>query len=65
MKSSRCAAIADMIQRQRGYRPEIEDHPFDIGYWGRVAGIAMHRLPADDYTEDGWNTADAELAAGI
>lgn len=40
---------------------EVEDHPYDLGYWSRLAGDPR---PVNDITAKlGWDEADRELAA--
>lgn len=38
---------------------EIEDHPYDVGYWLRVAGGP--RPPATSERREGWDAANREL----
>ncbi len=36
----------------------VKDHPFDVGYWSRVGGLARPRIREK---REGWDTANAEL----
>jgi len=37
----------------------VEDNPYDIGYWSRVAGLP--RPTTGSQSQRGWDTADREL----
>lgn len=41
---------------------EIEDDPYDIGYWTRVAGLRLPSRPSAEM-QDGYDKAERELAA--
>lgn len=38
---------------------EVMDHPYDCGYWSRIAGLPR---PAEAQAKCGWDQADGELA---
>lgn len=53
-----------LIQLRRALpQYEIEDHPYDIGYWLRIAGEP--RPETGEKQQAGWDRADRELAAGL
>lgn len=37
----------------------VDDHPYDIGYWGRRAGLPK---PSRGEKREGWEVADKEMA---
>ena len=37
---------------------EVEQHPYDVGYWRRIAGLTRPRRVAE---RQGWDAADEEL----
>lgn len=51
--------IADISERTG---INVEDHPYDIGYWGRVAGFRYSQLAIRGATvREGWQEAHDEL----
>jgi hypothetical protein len=38
---------------------EVDDHPFDIGYWARWAG---YEKPSGKEMSDGWKQANRDVA---
>lgn len=38
---------------------EVQDHPYDIGYWARRAGFEK---PKEKQEAEGWKDADEEMS---
>jgi len=55
---------ASLLSAVRKALPDInvDDHPYDIGYWARVAKFSRSRCPRSVDGRRGWDIADKELA---